>query len=64
MRLVGVVRIKEWDYQNSLPCILKNVYAFSDKGKHVKSWKIDVNYLILIFSTSTHIERGKNGNES
>ena len=30
---------KEWDYQNSLPCILKNVYAFSDMGKHVKDEK-------------------------
>ena len=63
MRLVGVVRNET--YQNILTFIHKNVYAFSDKGKHVKSWKIvDVNYLSLILSTPTHIERGKNGNES
>ena len=53
------------DYQNSVPWIVESVYAFSDNGKHVKSWKIvDVNYLTLILSTPTHIERGKNGNES
>ena len=50
------------DYQNSLPCILKNPFAFSDKEKHVKI--VDVNYMSLILSTPTHVERGKNGNES